>query len=145
MDYSQLSDQEINQLVIDTLILTGHFTDNTQEVSHRRYVSDGWCWGRGTETGLRNKDGTVFVTHQNGYRLDYCHDASSAWEIIPSHLISLEPKYEFMDESEEEIYPTGEWVSEHVFSDGRSIRVEDSNPLRAAMIVFLLMQDAKHD
>jgi len=43
MDYAMLTDDEINALVIKQLILTGFYTDDPQEVSHRQYVSDGWC------------------------------------------------------------------------------------------------------
>ena len=116
-DYTALTDDEINELVIKQLILTGFYTDDPQEVSHRQYVSDGWCWGRGTETGMRNKDGSVFVTHQNGHRLDFCNDAD--------------------DNSTE---PQTTWC--HTRNLDRTCGTDyQKNPLRAAMITFLLMQE----
>ncbi|WP_159122024.1 phage protein NinX family protein [Citrobacter werkmanii] len=125
MDYSKISDEEINELVTKQLILSGFYTDDAQEVSHRQYVSKGWCWGRGTETGLRNRDGSVFVTHQNGFQLNYCNDASVAWPIIIRNRISI------LDQ-------LTEWC---VDANG-VCPVFDKNPLRAAMIVFLMMQDS---
>lgn len=144
MNYSLLSDQEINEMIISQQLNNGIYTDDPQEVSNRDYVRDGWCWGRGTETGLRNRDGSIFVTHQNGYRLDYCHNASIAWEIIPKHLISLFPYYDFENEDEITLIHSGLWVAEKVYSDGKTFIHKHTNPLRAAMIVFLMMQDAKH-
>ncbi|HII3143172.1 TPA: phage protein NinX family protein [Citrobacter braakii] len=125
MDYSTLTDDEINELVIKQLIFTGFYTDDPQEVSHRQYVRDGWCWGRGTETGLRNKDGSIFITHQNGYRLDFCNDAAVAWPLIVRKRISS------LDQ-------LTEWCV-----DAKGVcPVFDKNPLRAAMIVFLMMQES---
>lgn len=137
-EYSQMNDREINDLVINHLILTRYYTDDSQEVSHRKYVRDGWCWGRGTETGLRNKDGSRFVTHQNGYQLDYCNDAAVAWEIIARHGISIE----FDGDNSTE--PQTTWC--HVKNMQRTCFIEyQKNPLRAAMIVFLMMKDAEND
>ncbi|EDT1636432.1 DUF2591 domain-containing protein [Salmonella enterica subsp. enterica serovar Mbandaka] len=144
MDYSQLSDQEINDMVILQQLKNGFYTDDPQEVSNRDFVRDGWCWGRGTKTGLHNKDGSIFVTHQNGYRLDYCHNASIAWGVIPKHLISLSPDYDFENEDEITLIHSGLWVAEKVYSDGKAFIHKHANPLRAAMIVFLMMQDANN-
>ena len=61
--------------------------------------------------------------------IDYCNNPSDAWPIIMRNKIS--------------IFPTGLesdiWRAESYFIDC----VKHSNPLRAAMIVFLMMQDAK--
>lgn len=128
MNYTTLTDEEINELVIKKLILMGFYTDDPQEVSHRQYVRDGWCWGRGTETGMRNKDGSIFVTHQNGHRIDYCSDASLAWAIISDSQISI-----LWNWNEEGLHgATAFPLYEH----------EHENALRAAMTVFLMMQES---
>ncbi|HHA2000410.1 hypothetical protein [Enterobacter kobei] len=133
-DFNALTDEEINALVIKHLILTGFYTDDPQEVSHRQYVSDGWCWGRGTETGLRNKDGSVFVTHQNGHRLDFCNDADVAWQLIAKHRISIEFDGDHSTE------PQTTWC--HTRNLDRTCGTDyQKNPLRAATITFLLMQE----
>ena len=58
-------------------------------------------------------------------------------------LISLQPHYAFTDESEEEIKHTGEWIAKHIEKTGRSYRHKCHNPLRAAMIVYLMKVHSK--
>ncbi|ELY6222671.1 DUF2591 family protein [Cronobacter sakazakii] len=93
MDYSKLSDDEINNMV-------GHL------VSQR-------------------------------FRTDYCNDPGAAWPIIHDNRISL-----VIDDT------TDEWSSALVndFSDDMAFQHSNANknPLRAAMITFLLMQENQH-
>ena len=68
---------------------------------------------------------------------DYCNNPADAWPIIQSNGISL-VKYEH-----------GEWLasSDAYWVDGVEWQIDGEahqNPLRAAMIVFLMMQDASH-
>lgn len=99
MDYSKLSDKEINILV-------------------------------GSIKGFANK-----IAAQNGLR-DYCNNPADAWPIIVENEISLISRC-----------ANGEWKAqlhlgrEDIFDSYASCW--DKNPLRAAMIVFLMMQEAK--
>ncbi|EKM6438171.1 DUF2591 family protein [Cronobacter sakazakii] len=93
MDYSKLSDDEINNMV-------GHL------VSQR-------------------------------FRTDYCNDPGAAWPIISKHRISIE----FDGDNSTE--PPTTWC--HTTSLDRTIGTQyQKNPLRAAMITFLMMQESQH-
>jgi hypothetical protein len=137
MDYSQLSDKEINDLIISALIESGYFTADRQEVSDREYVNGEWCFGKGTYTSLRSNDGPSFVAHGNGRLLDYCNNAADAWPIIQENRISImfdgtNPEYEG---------EYHEWCD--AISSCQKYGIQhQSNPLRAAMVVFLMMRDS---
>ncbi|MBL7390669.1 DUF2591 family protein [Escherichia coli] len=107
MDYSQLSDFEINKLIGIALgkeLMPDDFQD----------------------FGLA---GFSEVMLRNGDFKDYCSDPADAWPIIESNKISLT------------YHPSrDEWSA--VFNS-ENIAMHGS-PLRAAMIVFLMMQDANH-
>lgn len=63
---------------------------------------------------------------------DYCNNAEDAWPVIAENRISLK------------IWGWSEWVA---YSDGSS-RIKEcmnKNPLRAAMIVYLMLKDADND
>lgn len=110
MDYSKLSDAEINQSV--TCIIN-------PDAGGMALIGDGSCF---YDCG---PDGSQF--HEIPIP-DYCNNAADAWPIIVGNRISLDS-----------IYERGEkWL---VFSgeDGE-FRSTDAKPLRAAMIVFLMMQ-----
>lgn len=122
MDYSQLSDFEINKRVFKGL--TG-----AKPLGYPH-----------------NADGRSVGNESNGHYCwyDYCNNPSDAWQIIVANLIEVSPEYDFTDESEQELRATGLWTANHVEVDGKSYYQSHQNPLRAAMIVFLMMQDAKH-
>lgn len=110
MDYSQLSDLEINKRVA---IATGQnikfifLDDDDNEI--------GVLVGR---KGCREKKD-----------FDPCNNPADAWPIIVENKLSM--------------YPIGKrWGVEGYEADDPFYY--DSNSLRAAMIVFLMMQDAKH-
>ncbi|MFV8904569.1 phage protein NinX family protein [Serratia fonticola] len=72
--------------------------------------------------------GQVFLA-RNGDR-DYCNNADHAWPIIVNNKISL-------------LWNCGSWSSwAGEFPD---IEVSHDNPLRAAAIVYLMMQEQQHD
>lgn len=109
MDYSQLSDLEINSLVS----------------AHR--------WG-----SVCAVDGTVLHNEKDG-EFNPCKNPDDAWSIIAEHKISLikdSGLYLWVATSDAYWVDGCEW---HI-----SQEVMDENPLRAAMIVFLMMQDEKH-
>lgn len=93
MDYSKLSDDEINNMV-------------GRVVSQR-------------------------------FRTDYCNNPADAWPIIQGNRISL-----VIDDT------TNEWSSALVndFSEDSAFQHSNANknPLRAAMITFLMMQESQH-
>lgn len=124
MDYSKLSDQEINKNVAFALgckeVVPGIFMSDD-----RRYEFE----------KPKNKGGYQFY-------FDPCNNPADAWPIIVSNLISIEPDYEFIDPSEEQVFASGAWIAEHCDGKGTLLQSVDINPLRAAMIVFLMMQDS---
>lgn len=130
IDYSQLSDDEIDHLVISRLVKAGKLTDDHDDISGTPYTSDGWCWGAGIKTNLW-KDGKPFVTHpRGGYRLEFCKNPAVAWPIIVEHRISIDAQAE---------HEGDQWVVYSVDSNDDLV-LTHKNPLRAAMIVFLEMQ-----
>ena len=118
MDYSKLSDFEINKLVA---IATGH----------KQFSSLGW-------QGLQEGDFSAVIVR--GPRkiggFDPCNDPADAWPIIIEKEVSLISRC-----------ANGEWKAQlHLGRDD----IFDSyascwgkNPLRAAMVVFLMIQEAK--
>jgi hypothetical protein len=118
-DYSALSDFEINKAVADYLGYQGRTKKQTPNHSSV-LISDG----------------------MGGFLRNYCNNPEHGWPIIIENLISIEPDYEFIDESEEEIHATGLWISERSGNHAFLQYVHES-PLRAAMTVFLMMKDAE--
>ncbi len=117
IDYSKMSDFEINKLVAKHL---GKelMPDDCQDMA---------------------KAGFGDVIFRNGDMKDYCNSPADAWPIIVKYGISLTHDY-------------GEWESEacldlpvraHGTDELCSVGGIDKNPLRAAMIAFLLLKDAE--
>ncbi|MDV5713864.1 phage protein NinX family protein [Enterobacter hormaechei] len=104
MDYSQLSDLEINQRVSNAI--PGRF------IFYPDYVWDSE-WEK---------------------TFDPCNKAADAWPIITENKISIYA----MSEAD----ARGKWGAE-AFYPNEAYHFND-NPLRAAMIVFLMMKDANH-
>ncbi|WP_312330385.1 phage protein NinX family protein [Atlantibacter hermannii] len=61
---------------------------------------------------------------------DPCNNPADAWPIILSNKIGINPGT-----------ASDKWAAHYCNWD---IAIADANPLRAAMIVFLMMQDANH-
>ncbi|MDU5684221.1 MAG: phage protein NinX family protein [Kluyvera cryocrescens] len=102
MDYSKMSDHEINKMVA---------------ISLGKDVMPDDCQDFGIS-------GFSEVMLRNGDIKDYCNEASDAWPIIEKYRIS------FLDQ-------LTEWCV-----DAKGVSpVFEANPLRGAMIVFLLMQE----
>ncbi|MFP7606813.1 phage protein NinX family protein [Serratia quinivorans] len=116
-DYSKMSDFEVNKRVFKEL--TGH-----KPLGYPHHA-----------------DGRSVGNPSNGEYLwyDYCNDPADAWPIIVKHGISLTHDY-------------GEWESEacldlpvgaHGTDELCSVGGIDKNPLRAAMIAFLLLKESE--
>ncbi len=116
-DYSKMSDFEINRLVarsIDGL----HGDDRT---ACDCYLEAGF--GR----AVKIPDGDI-----GWFIMDYCNNPADAWPIIVANEIGVVPS---------KSSNTYAWD----LSGGmlKGIKHVDDNPLRAAMIVFLMMKDAE--
>lgn len=123
-DYSKMSDTEIAQKVFF-------------------WLSNDFCPNGGL--AHINKDGFFFFDNGNVKRkFDPCNNPADAWPIIVANLIEVSPDYDFTDESEQELHATGLWTAKHVEVDGKSYYQSHQNTLRAAMIVFLMMQEPKN-
>ncbi|EPN9607715.1 phage protein NinX family protein [Cronobacter malonaticus] len=111
MDYSQLSDQEINLLVAKI-----QHPDKTFIESKTRSPS------------------VVMLNHINMW-IDYCNNPADAWPIIHGNGISID--YDGID-----------WMAYHCscasIKYSNPIEEHPGKPLRAAMIVFLMMKESLH-
>lgn len=111
MDYSQLSDFEINKRV-GIALGKELMPDDCQDF------------------GL---SGFPELMLRNGDFKDYCNDPADAWSIIVGSKINIRFGAEGMD-----------CEAQFIQCGRESVEFYHENPLRAAMIVFLMMQDANH-
>ena len=114
MDYEEMSDFEINKQVA---INRGGYQGHVEHMQHGVKESD------------RASHGLLFTER------DYCNNPSDAWPIIHGNDIMLNPNC--ADEL---------WKAEQGFREKPSgfydvATAHNKNPLRAAMIVFLMMRD----
>ena len=114
MDYSKLTDKDINKLVA--------FALGCKEVVPDIFMSDE---RRYEFEKPKNKSGNKFF-------FDPCNNPADAWPIITANKISIYA----MSEADKR----GGWGAE-AFHPNDAYSFND-NPLRAAMIVFLMMQES---
>lgn len=114
MDYSKLSDFEINKLVGD-VVFKGLWSCRPGTAGNK---SDSWFYG--------NADASL---NPLSPLPDYCNDAAAAWPIIVENRISIIN------------LEVDEWGARGV-ADSRSKRAIHQNSLRAAMMVYLQMQES---
>lgn len=117
MDYSKLSDFEINKLVGD-VVFKGLWSCRPGSSGNK---SDSWYYG--------NADASL---NPLSPLPDYCNNPFDAWPIIVENNISV---YVIGGGDKR-----GEWGAEG-FNPNSPYHFND-NPLRAAMIVFLMMQES---
>ncbi|BET42747.1 phage protein NinX family protein [Atlantibacter hermannii] len=118
-DYSKLSDFEINCEVLAVF---------NPDIKHMSLSGDNSCFYDCGPTG----DGWNQIDIP-----DYCNNPADAWPIIASKKICI--AFDVFAEPDD----GGGWVaSPAYYIEGERIRHD--NPLRAAMIVYLMMQDASH-
>lgn len=118
-DYSKLSDFEINCEVLAVF---------NPDIKHMSLSGDNSCFYDCGPTG----DGWNQIDIP-----DYCNNPADAWPIIVSKKICI--AFDVFAEPDD----GGGWVaSPAYYIEGERIRHD--NPLRAAMIVFLMMQDSSH-
>ncbi|MFZ4147526.1 phage protein NinX family protein [Enterobacter ludwigii] len=119
MDYSQLSDFEINKHVAIALNIDMHFFISESEDSFDSEVLPseiGPIWQTSAHMVLQ-------YSPSNGNCFNPCNNPAYAWPIIESNHIAIHP-----------LKSKGIWVAlshDHEYSN------RDVNPLRAAMVTFL--------
>jgi len=111
MDYSKLSDFEINMKVAEIVV-------DYDCISRLPHTGMSVHWGDGANWHLFNP----------------CNNPADAWPIIVENKISI---YAAVHGDSR-----GEWGAEASSTDDYHFH---DNPLRAAMLVFLMMQDSSHD
>ena len=113
MNYAEMSDFEINKLVTKHLL------------------TDGWKYNE-------KEKGFIFESDGDLYRIyDYCNNPSDAWLIIVENDIMLNPNCaDLLWKAEQgfRVKPSGFYDVAVAYN---------KNPLRAAMIVFLMMNEDK--
>ena len=127
-DYSKLSDFEINKRVAMALNIDMHFFISESEDSFDSEVLPsemGPIWQTSADMVLK-------YSPSNGNCFNPCNNPSDAWPIIVEHHIAVVPYRHTLPQA----WPTA-------FGLRSRFTTEDANPLRAAMIVFLMMQDKK--
>ncbi|WP_041461068.1 phage protein NinX family protein [Cronobacter malonaticus] len=128
MDYSQLSDFEINCRVAIALGMKEHFFMNAEGADN--FDEEVPLTDRGP-IWQTPKYHVVTYRPSNGECFNPCNNAADAWPIIVKNRISIIN----LDEDE--------WGARGV-ADRNSKRAIHENSLRAAMIVFLMMQESQH-
>lgn len=118
MNYSEMSDFEINKAVGE-IVLDGKWACKPGSSGN---PTESWYYG--------SKDTFADPLPQLP---DYCHSWAAAGPIIAEHAIGIMP----FKKSPAEAWP----LSVGLLSNAS---VKHQNPLRAAMIVFLMMQEAKN-
>ncbi|ELY5887246.1 DUF2591 family protein [Cronobacter sakazakii] len=122
MDYSQLSDFEINKRV--AICIHPEIRDwNCYDVSGRA------CFVINENSRKRVQFGFSFTTNP-----------ADAWPIIVANGISLNHYTGTWEASYEYDAPIGAFGTDETVTGA----IEHRNPLRAAMIAFLLMQESQH-
>lgn len=81
--------------------------------------------------GVKPRKTICFIRYKDSEDIwpEYCNNPVDAWPIITSNRIGIVPGT-----------ATDKWAAHH---GDWEIAIADVNPLRAAMIVFLMMQEAK--
>ncbi|EIZ8938071.1 DUF2591 family protein [Salmonella enterica] len=123
MDYSKLSDFEINKLVA---VATGsRVTESVGFVNTGEDIS-----GHYQEPVLLRE---VTNNRRHWKRYDPCNNPADAWPIITRSLIALRPVEKYVGGHR--------WFASK--GDGEDeMRHADDNPLRAAMCLFLMMKES---
>lgn len=133
-DYSKLSDFEINKRVVIALDIDMHFFIPESEDSFGACFSPSELGPIWQTSAYQVGDFKV----SNGNRFNPCNNPADAWPIIVANQISI-----LYEEA------MGKWnAGKAYWVDGVEWQIADDvmdkNPFRAAMIVFLMMQDASH-
>lgn len=122
-DYSKMSDFDINQAVALLLGL---------DVKHYQDRSGDMVWFT-----VKNEDGNEYFDYID-YK-DFCNNPADAWPIISDNRISIMFDQTTEKGSDDQWCLASSPCDQHVVD-----YISPSKPLRAAMIVFLKMQESKN-
>lgn len=124
-DYSKMSDFEINSAVHNALM---------QEPYKIEFLgNDRIRWVRGSTDVTTGK-----VAYSNNSLKDYCNNPADAWPIIVANNIDI-----IQDNGQGCALATNSAIQ---MFQGDDVHIsQDENQLRAAIIVFLMMQESKND
>ena len=132
MDYEEMSDLEINKLVAkEVSLLVKDESDRGYDYNYReKYPSTIWTakheFGNQTEAWEQ---------------MNFCLTPDDAWHIILENNISISISDGYNDNGEKEkdcaAYTGPQWK----YYEHGKYRIFDTNPLRAAMIVFLMIKE----
>ena len=112
-DYSKMSDFELNSAVAQLSLWKKKDCEEIHGDEKRGVVS----WADGA----------------NWHVFDPCNNPSDAWPIMKESLIGVTP-----DEDGVTMHFYGDWTA---MAHCKNLQFTDKNPLRAAMIVYLMMKD----
>lgn len=130
-DYSKMSDFEINSAVHNALM---------QEPYKIEFLGDDRIrWVRGSTDVTTGK-----VAYSNNSLKDYCNNQADAWPIIVANKISIVSLDNKWIAAPIDTLIDGITGDSDVCFYASSDAVFDANPLRAAMIAFLMMQESKN-
>ena len=115
-DYGKMSDFEVNKAVI---AFSCAYAD-VDIVQHPHHAD-------GVSVGLYRAYGDYYEW------FDPCNNPSDAWPIMKESLIGVTP-----DEDGVTMHFYGDWTAR---AHCKNLQFTDKNPLRAAMIVYLMMKD----
>lgn len=125
MDYSKLSDFEINKAVAEVIGLLVQEMDDSSTLGmtpefHEKHPAVVWVANLDCSTGRQN---------EAWWQFDPCNDPADAWPVIVENNLWVQP----------DMMGDGFW---HVCDTEQRFHAKHSNPLRAAMIVYLMMQES---
>lgn len=133
MDYENMSDFEINKRVAEAYGFLIQEIDDSNSLGmtsdfHEKYPSVVWVAHLDCSTGRQCEP---------WWQFDPCNNPSDAWPIITSNAIDIEFAVDSLGGiGQAHVYVEGDIDLECNFND-------NSKALRAAMIVYLMMQEAK--
>lgn len=127
MDYSKLSDFEINSAVHNALMKEPYKIEFLGNDRVR------WIKGKTDVTTER-------VAYSKKSLKDYCNNPADAWPIIIDNKLSLNNYGKSWEASFEHDEPVGAFGTDECITNG----VEDKNPLRALMIAFLMKVETEN-
>lgn len=140
-DYASMSDFEINKSVAIALDIDMHFYIPDSEDSFQSGFLP-------TELGPIWQTSARFVgefTVSNGNVFNPCNNPADAWPIIVQSGISLIKCTVGSGCWSAEIITDIDEETDNLFQCQSSFDYQDANPLRAAMIVFLMMKESEND
>lgn len=99
------------------------------EINKRVALALGYRLYKDGSSNQKNRVSVADYGKCGAISMEWCNNLGNAWPIVVSNRIGISPGT-----------ATDKWAAHHGDWD---IAIADTNPLRAAMIVFLMMQESK--